>query len=452
MDFILSKAFTSSALSSGLRTEGAARSGGNNVNIWLRFILGSWIATLVLHEIDIGGKWMPVDPSTWIILVGWTALYATFFAVASQIASSTPSKPRIYAVRASTIFLILISTSALGASLVIFDFSVLRGYGFNTSAALIRALETDAAMRGVTSSSAISGTGRLMLPAALPALVIFVSNPGFLNSSQKFIASIFVLIILYEQLFFEGGRFFLSVSAVVGLICYFTRMQQARGTMKLNITSKMIVWVVFGGTILMTFFGYVFATRIAERDDFYWSAYRSFTSYFALTVDQGVIDSFEGLFGIVRYSSSMLWLYATQGINEIDAVFALNQFGHAWGLYQFPQFGQIAQMLLGVEWRYDMVMNLPTVGTYLTMPGASYVDFGLTGMFLQGIIFGTLSGWSMFRFANGHQSGFALCGPILIAVALFSPVVSLFTNVWPAFVWCGIYNLILAAISQKPSS
>ena len=410
--------------------------------IWLRFILGSWAITLVLHELDIGGQWMPVAGSTWIFILGWVVLFAASYLAFHQTAQAT-QKPDLNQIRkiANTV-MILMGISASGAVLVIFDFSVLRGYGLDTSAALIRALEVDAAVKGLNSSSAISGAGRLMLPAILPAFVLLLSNPGSLSPTQKVIAGFFAIILLYEQLFFEGGRFFLAISAVIALITFLTRRRWMRGSMKLNISAKTVLSILVGSIVMLTFFSYVFVTRIAERDDFFWSAYRGFTSYFAIDVDVSVIARFEGFFGSIWFSLSMLWLYATQGINEIDAVFALSSFNHAHGLYQFPHFGQIAQMVFGIDWRYDMIANLPTTGTYLTMPGANYVDFGLTGMFVSAIVFGGFSAWSIQRFASGNQSGLALCGPILIAVGLFSPVVSLFTTVWPAFFWCVVYNLM----------
>ena len=412
------------------------------VMIWLRYILGGWAFTLILHEMDIGGQWMPVAVSTWIFILGWVVLFAASYLAFHQIARTTDKRNLLEIVKPATTALILMGISAFGAALVIFDFSVLRGYGFDTSAALIRALEVDAAIKGLSSSSIVSGAGRLMLPAIFPAFVLLLSNPGTLTPQQKLFAAVFGIIVLYEQLFFEGGRFFLAISAVIALITYFTRMRQTRGSMKLNISARTVILIVVGSILMLTFFSYVFVTRIAERDDFYWSAYRGFTSYFAIDVDVSVIARFEGFFGSVWFSLSMLWLYATQGFNEIDAVFAIDNFNHSHGLYQFPHFGQIAQMVLGIEWRYDMIANLPTSGTYLTMPGANYVDFGSTGMFVSAIVFGGFSAWSIQRFASGHQTGLALCGPILIAVALFSPVVSLFTTVWPAFFWCAIYNLI----------
>ena len=417
-------------------------SANGTVIIWLRFILGSWGFTLVLHELDIGGKWMPVSVSTWLFILGWVALFATSYLASHQTAQATQKVTVTQIVKPAATAMILMSISAFGAALVIFDFSVLRGYGFSTSAALIRALEVDAAVKGLNSSSAISGAGRLMLPALLPALVLLIFNPRNLSPRQKAVAAFFGIVLLYEQLFFEGGRFFLAVSAVIALITYFTHLRRTHGSMKLNISAKTILLILVGGILMLTFFSYVFVTRIAERDDFFWSAYRGFTSYFAIDVEVSVIARFEGFFGSIWFSLSMLWLYATQGINEIDAVFGLSSFNHAHGLYQFPHFGQIAQMVFGIEWRYDMIANLPTTGTYLTMPGANYVDFGLTGMFVSAIVFGGFSAWSIQRFASGHQTGLALCGPILIAVALFSPVVSLFTTVWPAFFWCAVYNLI----------
>jgi hypothetical protein len=255
-------------------------------------------------------------------------------------------------------------------------------------------------------------------------------------------------VLLYEQLFFEGGRFFLaSVVAIIAVVMFIrTRVTDGGGGFK--ISPRTLVLIFVGGTLTLLFFGYVFVSRITERDDFFWSAYRGFTTSFAIDVDVDIIARFDGLLGSAWFSLSMLWIYLTQGINELDQVLLIDHFNHAHGLYQFPHFGQIAQITAGIEWRYDLAANLPNLGTYLTMAGANYVDFGMIGMFVSALILGVSTAFCLKAFINHNRSGFALCGPVLITIAIFSPVVSLLTTLWPAFFWAFVGSRLVAIFER----
>lgn len=76
-----------------------------------------------------------------------------------------------------------------------------------------------------------------------------------------------------------------------------------------------------------------------------------------------------------RYSSAMMWIYLTHAPNELDRIY--RNLDHSKGFYQFSQVAQILSKLTGRDFRYDLAAKLPNVGTYITLPGASYLDFGV---------------------------------------------------------------------------
>ncbi len=413
----------------------------------LQLVLATWAFTLIFHELPIGGRWMPVSGLVWACLIGWVVIFAFSYVSVGRLKALSPGRRRLFPGTAGYVVMILMAISAIGAALVIFDFAVLRGYGFATSASLIRTLETEAALKGLSTSSGVSGIGRLALPAAFPAIILLFANPGALNAPKKIVFALMSVILLYEQLFFEGGRFFLTAAIAIIAIVVFIRTRLS-GSGGFKISPRTLALIFAGGTVMLLFFGYVFVSRITERDDFFWSAYRGFTTAFAIDVDVDIIARFDGLFGSAWFSLSMLWIYLTQGLNEFDQVLLIDHFSHAQGLYQFPHFGQIVQIVSGLEWRYDLAANLPTLGTYLTMPGASYVDFGIIGMFVTALVLGAATSICLKAFINHNRSGFALCGPVLITIAIFSPVVSLLTTLWPAFIWAFVGSRLVAMFER----
>jgi hypothetical protein len=405
--------------------------------------------TIIFHALPVGGRWMPTSSLIWWALTGWLLIFLLGYLAGSRFPAMRAGHLKLLDDAAGHVAWIMIAIAALGAILVVFDFVVLRGYGFDTSAALIRALETEAAIKGMNSNSAVSGIGRLALPAAFPAFIIVFANKGVLSTAKLAAFTAMVLIILYEQLFFEGGRFYLTAMVAIVAIVAFIRLRVSGGKGGFKLSPKLVL-VTFGvGSTLLFFFSYVFVTRILDRGDFFWSAYRGFTMSYAIAVDVDIIARLDGLLGPMWFSLSMLWIYLTQGINEFDQILQMDHFNHAHSLYQYPHFGQIAQMVAGIDWRYDLAANLPTTGTYLTLPGANYVDFGISGMLVSAFIFGAATSISFKAYLNHSRSGVALCAPLLIVTAVFSPVVSLFTTLWPAFFWSFVASLLLSAFERR---
>ena len=396
-----------------------------------------WMATVVLHEIEIGGEWLPLQTKTWMLLIAWNVLFQLAFYVTVNHYRQQPLLPRslpndawwngwVYA---------LSFISAGGALLVVYDFAILRGYGFATSVAAIRVEEAIATARGLRGGSPISGLGRLMIPAMVPAFMIATIRWKQLSADARFILTVSAFITLGEQIFFEGGRFFIATVATTILVCYFAAPGRAFNPKRKR--RLPVVRMAIGGAFLLSFFSYVFMDRVLDRGDFFWSAYLGLVKDFTIYVDPEITGRFEGPMGGIWFSVSMFWIYITHPLNELDTLVTTTSafFSHAGGLYQVPHMAPIASLVFGVDLEYDLAVNLPNVGTYLTFYGANYVDFGHFGAMSSALILGVLTARGMMGFSVGRLDALSIIGPPMLIIALFTPIVSLVTTLWPSMLW-----------------
>lgn len=407
--------------------------------------LYGWAGVVLLHQLDLGGHWDYVTFKTWALLGGWLACFTLSFWLVLQHLRVRPLPELLAPPDRWWNFwtLTLAAIGAVGALLVMYDFSILRGYGFGAGAAAIRAEETDALLRGAAQGgSVVSGLGRLMIPAAFVATMLLTMRWSLLTNVTRLVVVTSLTIIIGEQVLFEGGRFFLTATILTAILCYFMFPGLHDGLGRAA-RKKRIPYIRIGlaMVVLMSFFTYVFVDRILQRGDFFWSAYQTFASNYAIDVDYETVSRFEGVFGPLWFSVSMLWLYATQGINELDLLLSMQYFNHAHGLYQVPHIGQIAQVVFGVDIRYDLIANLPTVGTYATFYGSNFIDFGNVGAMISALLLGSLTARGVTGFALGRLDALSLIGPILLALCLFSPVISILTNLWPAMVWAVVVGI-----------
>jgi hypothetical protein len=413
--------------------------------------LFAWFTTVTLHELDLGGSWDHVSFRTWALLFAWVAGFAVAFWL-------TLAHFRIRPVAIVTAppaswwnaWVVALTLAAMfGATLVVYDFAWLRGYGFGTAAAAIRVEETQAVLQGVSRSSAVSGVGRLLIPAILVALILAVCRWRELTMVTRLVLAGGLVLLIAEQILFEGGRFFIIMSAAITIFSYFV-CPPVGGAPGRRLRKRIpYIRLAVLGVVLMSFVSYVFVERILNAGDFFWSAYLHFASNFAIDVNYETVDRFDGPLGPLWFSICLMWLYVTQGINELDTLLQLQYFNHAYGLYQVPHVGQFALVMLGVDIRYDLVANLPTVGTYATFYGSNFIDFGNVGAILSGILLAVATARGVLGFALGRVDTLSLLGPIFFILCLFSPIISLVTNLWPAMAWVVVVG-ITARKWQRP--
>ena len=440
-------------ISGGYATPTAAQTKQRTRTV-LYMILGSWILVLVARLIPIGGEWLPIDSTTRNAIVIWPTLFAfSYLLTAGPLGSRRARIEMVSDIEMKSWMALATSfVAATGALLIIFDLAILRGYGFATSAALIRDEEGNAAVRGLLVSSPVSGMGRLMMPAVFVAVILLASS--FRDMSKKRIAAAFlgIIIVVYEQVSFEGGRTVMATIILCALTSYYLSSRFEQKEKKKKKRKYSIPVIVGSGAILfaMAYFTfYIYVSRVLARNDFFWSSYLGFTRIFTIHVSSSHLSRLEGFFGGIWYSVDMLWLYITQGINELDLVLTQPNLPHAYGTYQFPHFAAIASIVFDIDIRYDVATYLPNAGTYLTIYGANFVDFGHLGAILSAAILGVLTAWTANAAIRRSTSFAALWGPLFVTVGLFSPVISVLTTVWPAFFWAIGVSVILSRRPQQ---
>lgn len=405
--------------------------------ICLAAIVGAWAVMMVLHEINIGGEWDPISLKTW----GWLFLWVAALSIAYVLSGVGKRAPRPANLKlhvpahVDRWLLAFYSIVAVGIGLFVFDFAILRGYGFSTAAAEIRTEEVNAAITGMARSSAFSGIGRLLIPAILPATLITILYWRHLKLSTRVIFFAVSITTILQQLLFEGGRFFIASTAVAVVTAYLLFPPIDPHHMVARKKKIPYIRLALLGMVMLSFFAYVFITRALERGDYFATAYLQLASSFEVTPNYSQMDLFEGPLGGLWFSICMLWLYITQGVNELDLLLQQPYLEHAHGLYQIPHIGQAVMMITGRDIRYDVLANLPTYGSYATFYGHSYVDFGNAGSIVFALVIGYFTARSIDLFWRGEIRPLSMIGPVMFTLCIFSPVISLMPTLWPAIAW-----------------
>ena len=397
-------------------------------------ILTVWIAVLAVRLMPIGGAWMDLSPSTWINYLVWTLTYFPMLLLGISQPIGKPNARNWDCAGRQwkngwVSGLSVIST--IGAALIVYEFAVTRGYAFSTPIAVIRQMEVESASAGFAGSW-ISGAGRMLTPGLMIAWVLTIIGWSEICKRTLVVLSVATGVVFYQQVMFEGGRFYL---AALFLMAFIARVFIARRNDKGRFWAvKRIFWLVTWA-IICWFFGYVFIERYEQVDLAFVKAYVIWAANFDLEVDDEVLDRLSGDGSSVWLAVSMLWAYVTQGANELNALLTASQPDLALGSFQFPQLAQVLSKLTGFEFKYDQVLNLPKTGTYNTLYGASYIDFGHVGALIFIGCMAWLTGRSIRLLHSGHLNGLAINAPLLITIGVFSPIVSLVINLWPAFCW-----------------
>jgi len=425
---------------------------GKRCRLQAQWVVGVYLGILLLGQIPVAGHWYDASSKTWVIILGWPITFVIGYLAAVNLQMRRTIVPPsteggAYAVNIATQIFVIIG--ALGALAVVYDFAVLRNYGFNTSAARIRFEEVVASIQGLSTDSPISGAGRLAIPAFVPGIVLAVSRWRELTRPTMAIVGASVLILLLEQLRFEGGRFFLTALGLCGVVSALLSPATPGQLRAFRMKPGLIIRIALLGTLLLSFFVYVFVARVLDREGFFWSSFVGYANNFYLDVDRTSIQRFDGMLGPLWFSVSMLWMYITQGLSEFDQIISLTHFNHAYGGYQFVQLTQISDLIFGTDLYYNRFINLPRSGTYITLPGCFYVDFGAVPAIFSGAVLGALAGKSAWALISGQLDAWALTGPIFLTISYFAGVISLFTNLWPALLWCLLMPMLQSQLGRK---
>ena len=425
--------------------------------LWMALFVSAWGFLFLLRSIPLGGEWSTLENGTVSTILLWVAAVVVGMAIGARYARARHAKESEATLPSghdamkglSAAILVLSLAAATGAVLVILEFAFVRGYGFSTPVANIRILEVTRGMAGAD-SSLLSGPGRLMLPAFLPAFLLVIL---FWRAAPKPVLAVFfltVLIVLLEQILFEGGRFFL------GLILLSLTIAVAADMMRIGwppdwkrSISQIFVIVVFG-SLLVLYSAWVFGNRTSGAGETQTAAFDRFSSSLIEKAPPKLQETppSPAIEFQIHPTVKFFWIYATHGISQLEQVLRHPNITHTYGFFQFPQLAQIADKVFRTSLRVDYYKNMPSSGFYTTMIGASIIDFGRAGSIIFALFFGVMTGYCAVLHPSSNQAKstsqarsdtnitFSVISfPALMTTALVSPIVSLVNHMWPAIVW-----------------
>ncbi len=450
--------------------------------VWTGLFFSAWAFVFLLRQLPIGGGWAALDQQTTSLVLAWVSGTALAMYVGGRIARTRAYKSPADVLNPDPAILILSLAALAGAIMIILEFAFTRGYGFSTPVAEIRILEVNRGMKGAA-SSLLSGTGRLMLPAFLPALVLIVWSWKSVSRTAVFAFALAAAAVLVEQVLFEGGRIFLGSTFIalgVALFADLFRPAKRGGPSFSRKLINMVLILGLYGTIVVSYSGWVFSKRTEITGESQSAAFKRFSSNIigekaapapesapppaaaqpapaaqtaaapvaaekdpaiktAPAAEPATVSKDEPsrLQKVMDHpTTQFFWLYATHGISELSKVLHFDNLQQTHGFFQFPQVSQVLDRVFGTDFRIDYYHDLPSIGLYTTMIGASFIDFGWVGAVLFGIGFGFLTGYCATSAVRQDGLSFAaIAFPALMTVALVSPVVSIVNHVWPMIVW-----------------
>jgi hypothetical protein len=90
--------------------------------------------------------------------------------------------------------------------------------------------------------------------------------------------------------------------------------------------------------------------------------------------------------------------------------------------------------------RYDLARNLPNVGTYTTLTGAFYLDFGTVPSLLLAALMGVGLRAGLQCIFDGATTTLAVTAPLVFVIMAAGPITTLLPNLWPCFVWIALMS------------
>ena len=451
-------------------------------------VVVSWFAILWLRSLSVFGVWPVISPDVWWYLVYFMAvllLGAGFFL--SEILQTRKSRLFKLGVCNRHQFWVLVMSglAIFGVAIMFYEFMVVRGYPLFGEVRELRIIEVNRSLDGHVGSW-VGAVGRLLMTALVVALMISAYCWRKVSRWALVVTFAALVIVSLYQARFEGGRtpmFALLVATAVSYLLGLTYRWKNDKNLSFGIAIRECAIFSVGLSaymvILLLYSGAVFTDRAKGNSKSAGEIYREYsqtlgvnaaeTWAFATRTEVGnsgiagevyresgnssiqeSVQLKEELTG-VQFQLAMVWVYITQGPNEFDRVISHEKLNHASGRYQFPQLGQLASKLSGQDLRFNPWTELPSVGTYPTLAGGAYIDFGWWGGLLYGLIVGAVLGVGLIVLLRLGYHPLAFVGPPLFVVALASPIVSLITNIWPAFLWLGLI-WVIDALRQRHHS
>lgn len=395
-----------------------------------------WAGMLVFRAIPLGGTWEPISLVTWlVILLWWLALIIGM--ILGQFGKVRQYKTlQISAGKFTPSIWVLCFFSTLAAVLMVYEYAVVRDYGLSVSTAEIRLAEVARVNQGVVSDSTFGALGRSMQPSLLAAWclagLVSLSKLGLKTKVALYLAT---FLLLFQIIFFEGGRLFLVALVVIYLIAsYASPNSKAR---RAFVKGRSVI----GGLFLFVVF-FPFFNRLQQLGIDLETGYRNQVSLHQIEVPSLFYDRLEESYGIILFLLSMIWLYLTQSLGQINLIIQNYDFiTFQYGYYQFPQVAHLVSRFTGrsVVPTAEETLN---PGIYDGLIGASIVDFGIFGSFVFALFLGVLFSFFYRKLQHYKTHVTGILFPIFATILFFSPFISIIPVIWPALYWLIFVGLI----------
>ena len=424
-------------------------------------------AVAALRHMTMFGEWQSLSSATIVFVGAWHLLLAGGILLGGLATLPPRRATLVESISVNKIVAGMSVLALLGACLLTYEFAIERSYGFDTPINDIRVGEVNRAVNGFVGSW-LGGLGRVLVAALTVAWVAACMRWAELRWRSLAAMAFCTVGVFAYQAKFEGGRFFFTAMLLACLfasVLHFAKQSAAKGGVislrslrAVHLQPIVLLVALFVG--IWSYNSYVFvsrgeyaATKIESQPnggspgsaaqgaaqtegERYAAIYKRFAAYFP--IDTRMVDA--GSFDRTRLQMAMGWIYVTHGLSHFDLVINQDDFVFGYGSFQFSQLAQVASKLLGRNLRY--IGNLPIDGTYVTLAGAAYVDFGLIPGLLFAVVLGVALGCTVSVALSRQGSVLEFVAPILFAVLLFAPVSSIIPSLWPSVAWIMVIYII----------
>lgn len=240
----------------------------------------------------------------------------------------------------------------------------------------------------------------------------------------------FLVFLSIAAYFFTGGRnpFFIAIGYIFCFYCVTRLLLGLKIVYFSRISAKKFIRLILIFLLLNVSFLYslyLFSTRF----EFFGESLDMAVARLVVeqSVDVVIFDA-SGLLGQFKAALIFVVYYITHPFIFFGQYFEYNVSPKFMGSYSFGLFAMILDRLAGTSHFYDTQMGQLQSGVYLSLTGSLFVDFGIIGLLICGVMIGTFAGWLIRAAASKKRIEDVLLLSYIFLLLLFAPVYSI-TNI-----------------------
>lgn len=398
----------------------------NLKKLFLRFLILPWLLVFILREFGpIGFRSVPIQVYVIIALFLFFCAFGAYGYLGLRVRKQLPiSQITVFRDNTNPIYMFTLMSLFFLIALSI-DSIVNRG----VLSAGVSGARMEAQMVGTRGS--LLGALHTFLsgaPVVLACLLIWDSQRKRpVTHSLKIWFLVFLSI---SAFFLTGGRnpFFIAIGYI---FCFYCITRLLLGLKIINFSgfsAKKLIKLIF--IIMLLSLGllyslYLFSTRFA----FFGESLDMAVARLVVeqSVDVVIFDVNELLDQFIAVLIFFVY-YMSHSLIFFGQYFEYNISPNFMGSYSFGLFAMIFDKLVGTSLFNDTQMGLLQSGVYLSLTGSLFVDFGIIGLLICGIIIGTFAGWLIRVAASKKRIEDVLLLSYIFLLLLFAPVYSI-TNI-----------------------